>query len=168
MINSFEEQLREARVFQQIIGLVGVIIGAGITLAYNFYRDRREREEKYKFALYAKRLEVYQKAYYHVESLSDKLIYELSGLGDPGTKNVVELCREAKDFYNSNCLYLDEQSRNKTIRAIFKIEGFIEHSEALEVVIERLSEARDAIVKGMGAKHLEQAPEKKQVKQSQS
>jgi len=48
------------------IGLVGVVLGSGLTFGYNFWRDRRESKEKYRAMLYAKCLEAHQKAFYLV------------------------------------------------------------------------------------------------------
>ena len=105
--------------WEAIFGLIGVVVGSGLLLLYNYYRDHREREEKYRVMLYDKRLEAHQGAYYHVEQLLFSFGYRL--YGPPLTKDMRTLCREAEEFYDSNCLYLDEQSRGEIVMALLLI-----------------------------------------------
>lgn len=141
--------------WEAIFGLVGVVVGSGLVLLYNYYRDRREREEKYRVMLYEKRLEVHQKAFYYVQKLLDPLNDYLNGYGYPNDEKLAAIYREAKEFHHLNSLYLDEGSRTDMMRAIYSIEFYFEGDEEIKDAFDQLRKAREAIMSGIGMKHIE-------------
>ena len=96
---------------EAIFGLVGVVVGSGLVLLYNLYRDRREREEKYRVMLYEKRLEAHQKAFCYIQKLNVALNTAQND------EDLWEVTREAREWWDSNCLYLDEYSRKDLLVA---------------------------------------------------
>jgi len=132
---------------------------------------------------YEKRLEAHQKAFSYVYPLSlrltnsyfafafdwyDKIAFDR----EYNDTEIMRLLLELKNFYDSNCLYLDEQSRNEIIRAIV-MTGMSFHDsgkekiskeelkEELKAASDQLLKAQKAIVAGIGMKHIEE-PKKEQ------
>ena len=139
-----------------VAGIVGVAVGSGITIGYAWFRDWREGKEKYRVMLYGKRLEVHQQAYYYSVQLLQSFDDYLSDLGL--TKEFLPLYQEARDFYYSNSLYLDENSRKLFREALNAIIPCFEglDDETVEDVSSRLIKAMRAVETGIGMKHLEE------------
>jgi len=93
------------------VGLIGIIIGVILSELIRWLRERGEGEEKYRVMLYEKRLEVHQKAFYYVEQLMDQLRGYFERYEYPNRDELAAIYREARGFYYSNSLYLDELSR---------------------------------------------------------
>ncbi len=141
-------------------GLVGVVVGAAITIGYNLYRDWRKGKDKYRVMLYEKRLEAHQKAYSYSAHLLRAFSDRLSDLGL--TKELRPLFREAEDFYFSNNLYLDENSRKLFRDALSSVITCFEEadSETIKDTRDELIKAINAITTGIGMKHLEESKQK--------
>ena len=102
-----------------LIGLftvIGAFIGVLIPTLYNIYKDRKERRDKYFFALIDKRFEIYNEAYYWCEQLK-YLIFE------PDTK-IYEETRKARSWYASNNLYIEPIIRRDFFNFIKKVEMY--------------------------------------------
>ena len=142
--------------WEAIFGLIGVVVGSGLVLGYNYYRDRREREEKYRVILYPKRLEVHQKAL-----MWNYKLYSVLNVSIPTQdyEAVREVTVKAREWWESECLYLDEVSRQEMMVAINYVSVYIrwdrEHGKP-PPVWEQLDKAKKAIVSGIGMKHVEE------------
>lgn len=99
-----------------IFTVIGAFIGVLIPTLYNIYRDRKERRDKYYFALIDKRFEIYNEAYYWCEQLK-YLIFE------PDTK-INEETRKARSWYASNNLYLEPIIRRDFFNFIKEVEMY--------------------------------------------
>lgn len=78
--------------------VIAVVAGVIISEAIRWLRDWREGGKKYKVMLYAKRLEVHQKAYYYTIQLLRSLdeFYVDLGLAN---KEVKKLYLKSSDFF---------------------------------------------------------------------
>lgn len=96
---------------KSLIGILGVLVGGGIAASTSLLIAKENRRGQLAIASLDKRLETHQEAYrlwrkirgavYHPESLGDVL-------------------KEANEFWESNCLYLDPASREAFIACIFR------------------------------------------------
>jgi len=145
------------------IGLVGIVIGIILSEGMRWFRDWRAGKEKYRVMTYEKRLEVYQKAFYHVEQLLDEFVPCVSGGGYPNEEALVFIYREAKSFYDSNCLYLDERSRSEMLEGLQETRICLDEldTDLMESTCDQLCKAQEAIEAGIGMKHIEK-PKKEQ------
>jgi len=96
---------------KSLIGFLGVIVGGGLASSTSLLIAKENRRGQLAIASLDKRLETHQEAYrlwrkirgavYHPESLGDVL-------------------KEANEFWESHCLYLDPDSRAAFIECIFR------------------------------------------------
>jgi hypothetical protein len=143
---------------------IAVVAGVIFSEAIRWFRDWRQGKEKYRVMLYEKRLEAHQGAFYHVEQLLNPLRDYFTGFGlSTLSTEMQQVYREAKKFYDSNCLYLDEQSRNEMELAIYRIRLFLEEPDngLMENAFDQLRKAKKAIVSGIGMKHIEEPKKEK-------
>lgn len=91
---------------QTAIGLLGVLIGAGISAATSILLARENRHLKLATAALDKRLAAHQAAYAHWWNIVSA-VHQKEKIGD--------VVIEAEDWWKNNCLYLDAVSR-KTFR----------------------------------------------------
>ncbi len=138
----------------------GALIGAGFGFlgvvanqVYNYLSRRQEQQESYRLKLYDKRLEVHQQAYKWVMTLHEQLASER----DPRE----ELFRShdgAREWYEGNCLYLDETSRVSVVNFIDIAKAYAKDTptddskQQLELLY--IQALRD-VQHGIGMKHLE-------------
>jgi len=87
-----------------IFTLVGVIIGSAISTITQLIISKRERKDKFRLAALDKRLEAHQEAY----TLWIELINLITIISDEKFWNTYN---KAKDWWNKNCLYLDDKSK---------------------------------------------------------
>lgn len=142
------------------VGLVGIVIGIILSEGIHWLRDRRESKEKYRAMLYGKCLEAHQKAFYYIQKLNEVLNVAQSD------EDIWKVTREAREWWDSNCLYLDEQSRREMIPAINYAAVYTQsrrnrNGYTLPPVWEQLEKTKKAIVSGIGMKHIEE-PKKEQ------
>ena len=110
-----------ARTMEALIGFIGVIIGAGIGLIPYFI----ERKERYKFEQYKKELERKLEEFKkdleikyevriktHQEAFSWLMDINVTLHGSQPNK-IYEVADQARDWWNRNCFFLDENSRGK-------------------------------------------------------
>jgi len=107
-----------------LIGLftvLGTIVGVLVPTIYNFIKDKKERHDKYFFALIDKRFEVYNEAYYWCE--------QLKHLVHASDSNKFEQTRKAMDWYAKNNLYLEPILRTDFANFIREVEIYKERLE---------------------------------------
>lgn len=144
------------------IGASGVVSLA--TVGLHLWNANLERTDKYRLVLYEKRLDVHQQAYRWLMALIQPLqrAADLT-TGDralPDNFVLFKLYQDAREWWDGNCLYLDEVSR---VRVIDFIELASEYLEAppppeRERLFPTYRIAITAVQEGLGMKHLEQAP----------
>jgi len=128
--------------------------------------QRLEHEEKYRIALYDKRLAVHQRAYEWMQRL--QLEYanaHLPGLGEDRSiearKRLQKIFGEARQWWTANCLYLDLDSRSTFIAFTFqglvdarKSDGSLDADKWKEV-FGHWEDTIKAIERGIGEKHID-------------
>jgi len=145
-----------------VIGLIGVIIGVAIVEI----RLWRERKDRYQVITFEKRLEIHQQAFAWCMKISNLLG---KSYGDVSSEvatilagELNKLYNEANDWWGSNCLYLDDDSRLSMFTAIGlpldRAEQLIGDKQATN---EFRQQARDTlkqtirhITKGIGSEYL--------------
>ena len=155
-----------------LIGGGLALLGTIITLGFNRWsadqemkaREReqeRQLEERYRIGLYDKCLAVHQQAYAWMIALIEPLQRALElTTGDrdlPDNFPLYGQYAEARQWWFSNCLYLDEKSRACTIDLIENIGAFLrlEERPSFDKVYAIYLEALGAIPAGLGMKHVE-------------
>jgi hypothetical protein len=132
-------------------GVVGIVIGIILTEGLQWLRDWREGKEKYRVMLYEKRLDIHQQAF----TLLRKLM-AATNASDEGRREIIE---KADEWWNSHCLYLDEESRKKLLEAIISVENLVDlpppRAGFRKSARLALEEASAAVMNGIGMKHLE-------------
>lgn len=130
-------------------GLLGAIIGVIASAFWN----RKEREDRYKVITFEKRLEAHQSAFYW-----NQTIYHSLGSGD--AKQIKKHVRDAQEWWNANCLLLDEKSRKSFISILNSGNRYARNIErpGSEPESERIWNDLDKnlsdIINGIGAEHL--------------
>jgi len=140
-----------------LTGLFGVIIGALITFLIHWW----ERKERYQVITFDKRLEVHQQAFYWCSKsyLGFKRVTRRE-LKSPS--NLLTTAKEAMEWWQNNCLYLDEDSRISMLQAILAIlqrtDKIISKGEQVtsedDEVRTQIMKALNCIITGIGAKYL--------------
>jgi uncharacterized membrane protein YeaQ/YmgE (transglycosylase-associated protein family) len=85
-----------------IAGLAGAVVGATIAAAIQFAVSRTEQLDRYRLAAVEKRLQAHQEAF----ALWRKLLSNVHRREEIGT-----VVTECQDWWNRNCLYLEERAR---------------------------------------------------------
>ena len=106
-------------------GLIGVLIGSIITIII-FRIERRdrlklssqERKDKFKLVAIEKRLEAHQQALKYWDKLRSVIH------GKEEDSNRIKTINEVADFWFSNCLYMEKQTRNKFYDVIFLVSNY--------------------------------------------
>lgn len=142
-----------------VLALVGVLLGAGITVCMKWMETR----EKYQEMTFEKRLLVHQEAF----SWNARLYQAVWSLD---SDEIDEVAEKASDWWQNNCLFLDENSRYHMISALNCVYEYVNAISAVpkndkadllrEDAIESLSANRIAIERGIGAKHLPELKKK--------
>ncbi len=165
---------------EAVIALAALVVSGIVglaTLGFNFWNAsserkqrlrllRLEQEEKYRADLYEKRLEVHQQAFKWLMDLPYPLRDALKPeVGAEETEVLSGLYRDARSWWDGNCLYLDEQSRNKTIACIEKAGMVAEDGVKLNWFDEakEFMEARRVVQEGISMKHLDVQEPKRSV-----
>lgn len=123
--------------------------------------QQTEREERYKFSLYDRRLAVHQEAYEWmialIEPFQRALEITTNDRDLPDNFPLSGQYAEARQWWFSNCLYLDEKSRACTIDLIENIGAFLrlEERPSFDKVYAIYLEAIRSIPAGLGMKHVE-------------
>ncbi|MBM3156819.1 MAG: hypothetical protein FJ004_05990 [Chloroflexi bacterium] len=135
------------------IGVVGIVIGVMLSEVVRWLRDRGEKQEKYRVMLYEKRLEIHQQAFTWLRKLA-----AVTMASDTEKREVIS---KVDEWWNSNCLYLDDESREAMLDAISGVEGLIDLSppqaEVKRTARLALEKALSSVMHGIGMKHLDKA-----------
>lgn len=91
-----------------VFGLIGVIIGAIIAAVVQILTVWTEREDRYRLAAIDKRLQAHQEAF----ALWRKLLSHVYN------DNIGSTALECQNWWDNNCLYLDEKAR-KAFRSAY-------------------------------------------------
>ncbi len=129
------------------IGLLGVILGILATAFWNW----KERKERFKVIAFEKRLEAHQLAFYW-----NQTIYHSLGSGD--AERIRKSISEAQEWWNGNCLLLDERSQKSFISIFNSGNRYARNIQRPELEAERiwddLNKNLADIIQGIGAEHL--------------
>ena len=96
--------------------LFGAFIGVLIPTIYNYYNDKKERHDKYFFAMINKRFEVYSNASFLCDQLKH-LIHK-----PDEDKEKIEKTSEARKWFSKNSLYLEPEIRQSFFNFIHEVE----------------------------------------------
>lgn len=140
-----------------VIGLIGVILGASISE----YRHWRESKERYRIITFEKRLKTHQEALslfyrlYKALNLYDAFVEK----SDERKDNLNNTIDEVLEWWKTNCLLLDEATRQKMIDALTALRDHVGFEKSYDKAIHSLLwEVRDAIIRGIGVQHLPEMP----------
>jgi hypothetical protein len=92
-----------------LLGFLGVLVGALVVEASRASTAELQRLHELRVASIDRRLQVYQQAY----SLWRKLIF-----APKDRDKVMEIVIRCEDWWDDNCLYLDEPSRDAFLKAV--------------------------------------------------
>jgi len=134
---------------------VAVVFGTLLGVSIGEFRQWRERRERYQLMTFEKRLEAHQRAFYWCHKLNVVLNRK-----DP--KEIHKIADEAREWWDDNCLFLDQNSRQKMIPLFNFANQYaneIEDPNRFDThvghhVWSYLNESLKAITEGIGAEHL--------------
>ena len=132
-----------------LIGLIGILLGIAATSFFKWI----DRKERFKVMTFEKRLDVHQSAYYW----NQRIYQELSSKDASILKKIIS---DAQQWWNTNCLLLDENSRISMISVFNSTNRYargIEHPDLAtgsERVWDDLDKNHKDIIKGIGVEHL--------------
>lgn len=124
--------------------LLGVLVGVGITEL----RRWREYREKYRVLTFEKRLQAHQQAYYWCQKLIEVLNITRK------SEDILKTAKEAREWWNGNCLFLDAKSRISMVRLTNASEMYADKLQRGAEVFRILDQTLKAIVVGIGAEYL--------------
>ncbi len=90
----------------------GIFIGSLLTWLINYFKDKRDRKDRYFFALLDKRFDIYQQAYLHVEYLKYALHKD--------QKIRLDAVKKMKIWHDNYNLYLEPKLRKDCKQIIYK------------------------------------------------
>lgn len=132
-----------------VIGLIGILLGIAAASFFKWI----DRKERFKVMTFEKRLAVHQRAHYW----NQRIYHELSSRD---ANKLRETVREAQEWWNDNCLLLDDESC-KSMISVFnstnRYAGGLEHpnlATGTERVWDTLDTNLEDIIRGIGAEHL--------------
>ena len=138
-----------------LISGLSFLTGAIITLIGSLVLEKRRELASYRVNLYAKRLAVHQQAFEWTQKLAAIMSKDPSQDGDA---RVMELNRQSlavRDWWNSNALYLDAVSSGELAHLLPLCQDWAERKANTEEVSQRIDRTLNAIVKGIGLKHID-------------
>jgi hypothetical protein len=151
----------------------GALIGGGLTFltalagqAFNFWNAREERNDRYRGMLYEKELSVYQTAFMWMARLWDpierarELCKPDGALPDGFLIYLTTTYQEAREWWDSNCLYLDDLARERTLDVIELVGAYVRSDRmppSQDDQYQMRKGAMRAIEEGMGKSHLPKA-----------
>lgn len=143
-----------------LISLSSVIVGALITgiFAWRIHESDRklhisDRQNNFRVMMFEKRLPIHQQAYYWWQKLNEAL-----NIGE--SPKIHETAREAREWWNSNCLLLDVTSRDEMVKLINLSHFYANGLKSGEYVWDALMTTKKAIVAGIGVEYLPETSEK--------
>ena len=126
-----------------LIGFLGVILGVAI----QEFRIWRERNEFYHSIIFKERLERHQKAFEWCHKLN-------VALNSHNADKINKIARDFRDWWDGNCFYLDEKSRDLIIPLINYAHLYARKETDSGKVWDYFNKALDSLPKGIGVKYL--------------
>lgn len=111
--------------WEAIFGLIGVVVGSGLVIVYSYYRDRREREEKYKVMTFEKRLEAHQEAFNLIRELNKSFPASIEAIDEVKTKIIAEARDKLDKWWALHCFYLDPKSQDRILEVIVRSDELV-------------------------------------------
>ena len=143
-----------------LVGLGGVIVGALITGFFTWRiheSDKKfhisERSHDFRVMMLEKRLPIHQRAYYWWQKLNEVL-----NIGE--NSEIHDVAREAREWWNGNCLLLDVNSRDEMVKLLTLAHFYASGHKSGEYVWDALMTTKKAIVAGIGVEYLPETSEK--------
>lgn len=144
----------------------GALVAGGFTLAgvfltqvTNLLLEKRREEATYRVNLYDRRLAVHQQAFEWLMKLVEPLKKTWSEESEgEGRKELATLCKQADEWWNGNCLYLDPYSRDKMLTFITDAGLYAKwpsHEPPEGSVTKLYADAWLAVQEGIGVKHID-------------
>ena len=96
-----------------IFTLCGILLGSILTWVINYLKEKRDRKDRYFFALLEKRFNINQEAFYNIERLKSVLHK------DESIK--IKTINEVQEWFNKNNLYLEPDIRKKFRNTILDV-----------------------------------------------
>lgn len=137
------------------IGVIGVVAGVVVGAGIQEFRLWMERKQRYQVMTFDKCLEAHQRAFYWCQKLN-----EILNIGQ--TQEIHEIAVNARDWWNSNSLLLDENSRKSMLFTMNLAHSFArEMSSPIkqdvrigDQVWSSLDKSFKAIMEGIGTEYL--------------
>ena len=143
-----------------IFALFGFLIGLG----FSEYRSWRERKERFQVITFDKRLQAHQEALSWFYRLHKSLNF-YDAFVDKKTDDINKALDEVREWWQTNCLLLDESSRQKMVDSMMAISDHVGFNKSYNAAVyASLREMRAAIIQGIGIKHLPEMPKTKEEK----
>jgi L-2-hydroxyglutarate oxidase LhgO len=133
-----------------LIGFFGVIIGVAI----QEFRRWRERREFYHSMIFKERLEKHQRAFDWCHKLN-------VALNSHDATKINKIAKEFREWWNSNCFYLDEKSRKLIIPLINYAYAYARNENGRNKVWDYLNDTLNSLSEGIGVKYLPEMMEEK-------
>ena len=127
-------------------GLLGVLVGGGISGAVQFFSSEADRKQEFRLAALERRLQAHQEAY----AFWRRLLF-----ADKRNGEIHEVVIKAQEWWEQNCLYLTSDARWAFQQAYLAAHDHAEllntHADAGDVkdAAEKVRRAGDVIVKGV-------------------
>jgi hypothetical protein len=140
--------------------------GVLVTQMFNLFLEQRRENAAYRVGLYAKRLEIHQEAFRWLMDLIEPaaIAQKSPGGSSDHLAGVAKMYVEARKWWDSNCLYLDENSRESVIDFIELVHDLAEGSvPPLRELTGKYRSALRAVQEGIGMKHLDVKAPKRSV-----
>ena len=154
----------DATVVSAIIGAGGAIMGAAAgylgaksATELNLKMWQIEYKEKYQEITFEKRLEVHQEAFCLIQNLYAILhIVSIMENQENAKKQLSEITKNARDWWNKKALYLDEVSRRLMIPTINMCAIFLRLKDSGNAnnIYNQLENTENAILEGIGNRYL--------------
>ncbi len=126
-----------------LIGVAGIIVGVLITEVRNWL----DRKQRFRVMTFEKRLEAHQKAYYWCQKRNEVLNISENA-------EIHKTAREAREWWNANCLFLDAQSRSEMVGLLNLAHYYADDMKFGKEVWPSLRTTLKAIVRGIGVEYL--------------
>ncbi|MDI3548102.1 MAG: hypothetical protein PWR10_1754 [Halanaerobiales bacterium] len=131
-------------IYVALIGIVGTIIGAIITVISNKKIAENQRVNNFRLAALDKRLEVHQEAY----KLWSELFFSLN------SEKVHDKAYKCQEWWYENCLYLDPKTRKAFKKALLDAQLYNQtdrnnDKDLKEKLFKEVEKVGELIVKGV-------------------
>ena len=140
-----------------LIGVGAALAGVVITQLANVLVEKRRELASYRVNLYAKRLEVHQRAFGWTYKLDVDLNASNPEVNASEAQQLTETTRSAREWWEGNALYLDPKSKAEFVYFLNLCLGYARDQLSPEENIwKQMRATQNAIVAGIGMKHIEE------------